>query len=137
MLCILPSSWCEAGARNIGFLARVWHHFRGRTPEHYYTELGFELDYYCYLLNRTPFFGGKITPKIKLLLWIHTGYLRQKREFSCFLSSTLRGKNNSLRVERHELLLWISKEQAKSKDHYNINWWKNRTSWIIGNTYSL
>ena len=28
-------------------------------------------------------------------------------------------KNNSLRVERHELLLCISKKQAKSKDHNN------------------
>jgi len=36
-----------------------------------------------------------------------------------FFSSTLIGKNNSLRVERHELLLSISKKQAKSKDHNN------------------
>ena len=34
-------------------------------------------------------------------------------------SSTLIGENNSLRVERHELLLSISKKQAKSKDHNN------------------
>jgi len=43
----------------------------------------------------------------------------KKPEFSCFFSSTLIGKNNSLRVERHELLLSISKKQAKSKDHNN------------------
>ena len=36
-----------------------------------------------------------------------------------FFSSTLIGKNNSLRVERHELLLSINKKQAKSKDHNN------------------
>ena len=47
--------------------------------------------------------------------------------FHAFSSSTLIGTNNSLRVERHELLLWISKEQAKSKDHYNINWWKTNS----------
>ena len=42
---------------------------------------------------------------------------QEKTWIFVFFSSTLRGKNNSLRVERHELLLWISKEQAKSKDH--------------------
>ena len=48
--------------------------------------------------------------------------LSKKHEFSCCFSSTLKGKNNSLRVERHELLLRISKKQAKSKDHnYNID----------------
>ena len=45
--------------------------------------------------------------------------LSKKPEFSYFFSSTLIGKNNSLRVERHELLLCISKKQAKSKDHNN------------------
>ena len=45
----------------------------------------------------------------------------EKPEFSCFFSSTLIGKNNSIRVERHKLLLSISKEQAKRKDHYCIN----------------
>ena len=43
----------------------------------------------------------------------------KKPEFSCFSSSALIGKNNSLRVERHDLLLSISKKQAKSKDHNN------------------
>ena len=43
----------------------------------------------------------------------------KKPKFSCLFSSTLIGKNNSLIVERHELLLSISKKQAKSKDHNN------------------
>ena len=38
--------------------------------------------------------------------------------FHVFLSSTLIGKNNSIRVERHKLLLCISKEQANETDHY-------------------
>ena len=38
-----------------------------------------------------------------------------------FFSSTLIRKNNSIRVERHKLLLCISKEQAKKKDHCCIN----------------
>ena len=66
-LFILPSSWCEAGVRNIGFLAHLEPPFARRVPEHYLYKLGFELDYFTDLLNRTPFFGGKITPKIKLL----------------------------------------------------------------------
>ena len=43
----------------------------------------------------------------------------KKPESSCFFSSTLIGKNNSLRVDMHELLLCINKKQAKSKDHNN------------------
>ena len=108
--------------RNIGFLARVCHHFVPRTPEHYLYKLGFELDYYCYLLNRAPFFGGKITPKIKLLFIVpYRGRDQKNLNFHVFISSTLIGKNNTLRVERHKLLLSISKEQAKRKDHYCIN----------------
>ena len=118
-LSILPSSWCEAGVRNIGFLAHLERRFGTRVPEHYLYKLGCELDYYCYLLNRTPFFGGKITPKIKLLLWRRSGYGLKKTWIFMFFSSTLIGKINSLRVERHELLLSISKKQAKSKDHNN------------------
>ena len=41
--------------------------------------------------------------------------------FHVFFSSTLIGKNNYIRVERHKLLLCISKEQANEKDHYSIN----------------
>ena len=41
--------------------------------------------------------------------------------FHVFFSSTLIGKNISIRVERHKLLLCISKEQANEKDHYCIN----------------
>ena len=40
--------------------------------------------------------------------------------FHVFCSSTLIGKNISIRVERHKLLLCISKEQANEKDHYSI-----------------
>ena len=43
----------------------------------------------------------------------------KKPEFSCFLLFYSYRKNNSLRVERHELLLSISKKQAESKDHNN------------------
>ena len=132
-LSILPSSWCEAGVRNIGFLDRVWHHFGWRVPSSCSSQLGFELDYYCYLLNRTPFFGGKITPKIKLLFIVpYRGRDQKNLNFHVFFSSTLIGKNNSIRVERHKLLLVISKEQANEKDHYCINskkTVKNRTSY--------
>ena len=51
--------------------------------------------------------------------------ISKKPEFSCFFSSTLIGKNISIRVERHKLLLCISKEQANEKDHYCINSKKN------------
>ena len=120
-LSILPSSWCEAGVRNIGFITRVCHHFAHRMPEHYLYKLGFELDYFTDLLNRTPFFGGKITPKIKLLFTAPFRLRDQKNLNShVFFSSTLIGKNNYIRVERHKLLLVISKEQANEKDHYCI-----------------
>ena len=75
---ILPSFWCEAGVRNIGFLAHLERRFAHRAPEHYLYKLGFELDYFTDILNRAPFFGGKITPKIKLLLLLRSGHLRQK-----------------------------------------------------------
>ena len=39
--------------------------------------------------------------------------------FHVFFSSTLIGKNDSIRVERHKLLLVISKEQANEKDREN------------------
>ena len=119
MSCILPSSWCEAGVRNIGFLARVCHHFVPRIPSSCSSQLGFELDYYCYLLNRTPFSEGKSHLKCNYHCGSNPRMDSKKPESSCFFSSTLIGKNNSIRVERHELLLSISKKQAKSKDHNN------------------
>ena len=48
----------------------------------------------------------------------HTGHFIKNLNFHVFFSSTLIGKNNSIRVERHKLLLVISKEQANEKDHY-------------------
>ena len=108
--------------RNIGFLAHLEPPFPRRIPEHYLYKLGFELDYFTDLLNRTPFFGGKITPKIKLLFIVpYRGRDQKNLNFHVFISSTLIGKNNSIRVERHKLLLCISKEQANEKDHYCIN----------------
>ena len=91
------------------------------------SQLGFELDYLTDLLNRTPLFGGKITPKIKLLYGVPYRWRDQKNlNFHVFFSSTLIGKNISIRVERHKLLLCISKEQANEKDHYSINSKKKR-----------
>ena len=90
--------------------------------EHYLYKLGFELDYFTDLLNRTPFFVGKISPKIKLLFIVpYRGRDQKNLNFHVFISSTLIGKNNSIRVERHKLLLCISKEQANEKDHDCIN----------------
>ena len=46
-------------------------------------------------------------------------HYQKNLNYHVFFSSTLIGKNNYLRVERHELLLSISKKQAKSKDRNN------------------
>ena len=118
-LSILPSSWCEAGVRNIGFITRVCHHFAKRIPSSCSSQLGFELDYCCYLVNRTHFSEGKSHLKSNYYCEAVPVIHGKKPKFSCFFSSTLIGKNNSLRVERHELLLCISKKQAKGKDHNN------------------
>ena len=56
----------------------------------------------------------------------YRGRDQKNLNFHVFFSSTLIGKNNSIRVERHKLLLVISKEQANEKDHYCINSKKKR-----------
>ena len=86
------------------------------------SQLGLKLCSSWYLLNLAPFFGGKITPKIKLLFIVpYRPFYKKNLNFHVFFSSTLIGKNNSIRVERHKLLLVISKEQANEKDHCCIN----------------
>ena len=85
------------------------------------SQLGLKLCSSWYLLNRTPFSEGKSHLKSNYYCEAVPVVLSKKPEFSCFFSSTLIGKNNYIRVERHKLLLSISKEQAKRKDHYCIN----------------
>ena len=64
---------------NIGFAGQVTHRFAPRTPEHYFIELGFELNYFIELSSRAPLFGGKMPPKIKLLLF-YDNFLFQKNK---------------------------------------------------------
>ena len=69
-LCILPSSWCDAGVRNIGFVTQVCHRFMTKMPSRLLRQ--WDLNHWCSteLFSGWSFFDEKMHGKSLMFLWI-------------------------------------------------------------------
>ena len=83
------------------------------------SQLGLKLCSSWYLLNRAPFFGGKITPKIKLLLLLQSGGVIKKTWIFMFFLFYSYMKNDSIWVERRRITVGNEQKSKANNNHFD------------------
>ena len=85
-LCILPSSWCEAGVRNIGFITQVCPRFVWRVPSKLLRQLDLKLWCSTELFPGWSFFDEKMHGKSLMFNRIPIrGFIKNSLNFNEFI----------------------------------------------------